>query len=212
MNLMQENPLDKIMLNKYDKFVNEKLSEKSYIQKEIKSLKDKKKKLKIELIKKEKSLEFVKDVALKTQRQLEYHISDMVSAGLNSVFDQVYDFDVNFELRRGKTECDLYFRKGDELIDPLRFSGLGAAEVAAFSLRCACWTMAKKYRNVLLIDEPMSRLAVKHHANAGKMIKMLSEKLNLQIIMISHSEKITEYADKVFKVTQKNGRSFVKEI
>lgn len=200
-------------LSKYNKFCNKKLSEKAYIQKEIKTLKNKKKTLKIELLRKEKCLEFVKDVALKTQRQLEYHLSDMVSAGLNSVFEQAYDFDVNFELRRGKTECDLYFRKGEDLIDPLRFSGLGAAEVAAMSLRCASWSMMnaiQPIRNCLILDEPFARLDVGHHENAGKMIKLLSEELGLQIIMVSHSKKITEYADKVFEVKQIKGRSIVK--
>lgn len=203
------------MLNKYQKFVTKKLNEKSYIQNEIKSLKNKKKKLKIELIRKEKALEFVKDVALKTQRQLEYHLSDMVSAGLNSVFEQAYDFDVNFELRRGKTECDLYFRKGEELVDPLRFSGLGAADIAAFSLRCASWSMSNKYRNVLLLDEPAKHLKGKEENKRFiELMKTISHKLNLQIICISDEraaqEDIINGADKVFKVSQKKGRSIVK--
>lgn len=199
----------------YSKYTENKLSEKAYIQNEILSLKQKKKKLKIQGLRKQKALEFVKDVALKTQRQLEYHLSDMVSAGLNSVFDQAYDFDVNFELRRGKTECDLYFRKGEDLIDPLRFSGLGAADVAAFSLRCASWSMSNKYRNVLILDEPVKHLkGIDENKRFIELMKTISHKLKLQIICISDErasrEDIIQGADKVFKVTQRNGRSRIK--
>lgn len=44
------------------------------------------------------------------------------------------------------------------------------------------------------------------------MVKTLSDKLGLQIIMISHSEKVTQYADKVFQVSMKKGISKVKEL
>jgi len=196
-------------LSDLKKEVTKRINEKAFIQKEVESLLSQKLEFKKSITKKEKALVIVKDTALKTQAQLEFHLSEMVSAGLNTVFEEAYDFAVKFELRRGKTECDLFFKKGEQLIDPLRFSGLGAADVAAFALRCAAWSMDKQYRNTLILDEPLKHLSVNQHKNAGKMIKTLSEKLGLQIIMISHSERITEYADRVFKVKMKKGVSSV---
>lgn len=194
--------------DKIDKLI----TKKELLEDQLKGLKQKKSKYKRLKIMQERALEIIKDTSLKTQQELEFHLSDMVTAGLNAVFEDPYEFYVKFEERRNRIECDLFFKKGDELIDPLRFSGLGAADVASFCLRCAAWSMDKGYRNTLILDEPFKHLSVSHHEKAGAMVKMLSEKLNLQIIMISHSEKITEHADRVFKVELKKKVSKVTQL
>ena len=99
------------------------------------------------------------------------------------------------------------FKKGEELIDPLKFSGLGAADIAAFSLRCAAWSMDKRYRNVMILDEPFKHLkGGKENIRAIKLMKVLSEKLNLQIICINDEraprDDIIINADRVFEVKQ----------
>ena len=205
-------------LNKLKKLVQKKVNNKELIQNQLKDLKrnfNKEKKL---LFKKEKAMEIVKKVSLETQGQLEYHLSDMVSTGLNSVFDDEYGFRIIFEEKRGKTECRLYFEKKGHLVDPLNFSGLGEADIAAFCLRCAAWCMDKRYRNTLILDEPFKHLkGEKENIKAIQMMKMLSDELNLQIICINDEraprDSIIEYADKVFEVTQnKKGISNVKTL
>jgi len=192
--------------------IDKKIANKELLEDQLYKLKDTKKTLHREKVRKEKALVLVKDVALKTQNQLAFHLSDMVSAGLNTVFNEPYDFYVKFESRERGMECDLMFQKDDKLIDPLKFSGLGAVDIAAFALRCASWSMAKRFRPVLILDEPTKHLSLNHHEKAGKLIKMLSKELNLQIIMNTHSEKIASYADRVFKVKLKNKVSKVKQI
>ena len=46
----------------------------------------------------------------------------------------------------------------------------------------------------------------------GKMLKEINEKLNLQLIIISHELELIEQADVVFKTTLKNGKSKIKKI
>lgn len=192
--------------------VQNKLAEKNLIESQLSNLQTQKKTLKRDYIRKERALEFIKDIALKTQSQLEFHLSDMVSTGLNSVFDQEYNFRVIFEIKRGKTECNLYFEKDGNLADPLTQSGLGAADVAAFCLRCAGYSMNPIYRNTLIMDEPFKHLSINYHEKVGALVKMLSEKLNLQIIMVTHSEIMSRYADKIYKVSMKNNVSKVHRI
>lgn len=196
-------------LENISKTIQDRVAVKKAIFIQLKDLEKQKKVLKILLIRKEKALELVKDVALKTQSQLEYHLSDMVSTGLNTVFDTVYDFKVQFVIRRGKTECDLYFEKDGDLAHP-KFSGGGEMDIAAFCLRCAAWSMTKQYRNILALDEPFKHLASVHHAKAGEMVKILSKQLKLQIIMVTHSKEFAEHADRIFNVTRKKDVSHVK--
>lgn len=166
------------------------------------------KETKREIRKHDQAIEVVKKVGLKTQQSLQYHISDTVSMALNSVFDDPYSMAVSFVEKRGKTECDLLFQRGDQLIDPLSASGGGAVDVASFALRVASWSMQfPKTRNVLLLDEPFKNLSEGLLPKASEMLKQVSDKLGLQIIMITHSEALIESADKVFQIQNKKRRS-----
>lgn len=197
------------MLKSLKKDLEKKMSEKAYIEKDLKRLKKERKLVLIELKTAEKALLFIQDTALDTQRQLEFHINEMVTAGLNSVSDENLDFVTEFELKRENTECKLRFEKDGNPVDPLLYSGLGMADVAAFCLRAASISMNKKIPPILILDEPFKHLDTDHHESAGKLVQKISKSLGIQIIMVTHSRKFTEYADRVFKVTQRKGISQV---
>lgn len=158
----------------------------------------------------ERAITVVKEVGLKTQQSLQYHIADTVSMALESVFDDPYLMSVEFVQRRGKTECDLLFNKQGNFINPLSASGGGAVDVASFALRVASWSMQQpKTRNVLLLDEPFKNLSEGLLPKASEMLKQISDKLGLQIIMVTHSDPLIESADKVFQIQQKRRKSIL---
>lgn len=150
----------------------------------------------------EQAKEIIRTVGIKTQQQLQFHISDIASLALEAVFDNPYELIVEFIQRRNKTECDLFFSRDGEKIDPLSASGGGAVDIASFALRVASWSMQKpRSRAVLILDEPFRYLSSNLLPKASLMLKEISKKLNLQIIMVTHSEELIEDADKVFDVS-----------
>lgn len=171
--------------------------------------------LKQSLRKHEKAREVIREVGLKTQQQLQFHISDITSLALEAVFDNPYELKVEFVQRRNKTECDLYFERNGEQADPLTASGGGAVDVAAFALRVASCSMARpRTRNVLLLDEPFKHLkGAEANQRVLDMINEISRKMKLQIIMVSDErisrEDIIASSDKVFEVKIKKGISQV---
>ena len=70
--------------------------------------------------------------------------------------------------------------------------------------------MIKYNYNVLILDESFKFLHGKIE-NAMKMLKDLSKKLDLQFIIVSQIEELSENADKVFLVTHNGVFSEVKE-
>lgn len=188
----------------------------SQIEKDIeKSEKTIKKKTK-KLHRYEKAKEIIREVGIKTQQQLQFHISDITSLALEAVFKDPYKLEIEFVQRRNKTECDIYFIRDGNRIDPLSSSGGGAVDVAAFALRIASWSLERPHsRNTIILDEPFKHLkGVEDNKKAIQMLKTLSHQLNLQIIMVSDErmpmEDIEQGADKIFKTTIKNGISIVK--
>jgi DNA repair exonuclease SbcCD ATPase subunit len=183
---------------------------KEQIIEEISSIKEEIKEKKRNLRRHEEAREIVRIVALKTQSQLQYHISDIVSLALEAVYDNPYTFVTEFVQRRNKTECDLYFSRDDAKIDPMDASGGGTVNVAGFALRVASWSMQRpKLRNVLILDEPMGQLSIDKQERASEMLKQISQKLGIQILMVTHSEILTSSADRIFRVSIKNGVSQV---
>ena len=182
------------------------------IQKGIQSTTNELKNWKRELRFHEQAREIIKQVGLKTQQQLQVHISDITTLALESIFDDPYELKVEFVERRNKTECDLKFVRNGEELDPMSASGGGAVDVAAFALRIASWSMERPRSSpVIILDEPMRFLSEDLQERASKMIKELSVKLGIQFIIVTHEQELTTYADKVFEVTNRKGISKVIE-
>ena len=160
----------------------------------------------------EKAHEIIRTVGLQTQQQLQYHIADIASLALESVFQEPYKLVLDFVERRGKTECDILFERGGERINPMTASGGGVVDLAAFALRIASWSMQVPHtRNTIVLDEPFKHLSKNLHDRASDMIKQIAQKLGIQFIIITHEPTLGMYADKIFEVTQRKGISRVKE-
>lgn len=192
------------------KELNQRIGKREQLRKTIADTKDDVLESKRQLHRYEQAQEVMRLVSIKTQEQLQYHISDITTLALESIFDEPYELIAEFIERRNKTECDLSFVKDTTKIDPLSASGGGAVDVAAFALRVASWTMQHpRSRNVLILDEPFRYLSSGLLPRASELLKELSTKLGLQIIMVTHSNELIESADKTFTVKQQKGVTYV---
>ena len=150
-------------------------------------------------------------VAQQTQQELEYRVAEIVSLALQTVFDEPYELKLDFIIKRGKTEADIYFELNGERLDPMTASGGGPVDITAFALRVALWSLRKpRTRNVIIIDEPFKYLSPNYHERAAQMLNEISHKLGLQIIMVTYSQESIQTADRVFRVKQIKGVSEIK--
>ena len=180
------------------------------IETELEAKETKLKQLQTDLFSYEKARAIMQLVAKETQEQLEYKISELVSLGLSAIFDNPYELVLNYEIKRGKTEADLLFKRGENVVKPMLASGGGAVDVAAFGLRVAIWSLkSPRTRNTIVLDEPFRFLSKQHQVKAGQLLSEISSKLGIQIIMVTHNQEFISAADKVFNVKKENGISKV---
>ena len=157
-----------------------------------------------------KAREIIRLVGQATQEQLAFHIEEIVTLAMRSVFPYPYEFAVKFELKNNRTECGLYLKDSEgRLLNPMHATGGGVVDVASFALRVASWSMNNpRMRGVLVLDEPFRYLSRDLLYKAGEMLNEVSRKLGLQIIMISHEEPLVDCASKVIMVSKNaKGRS-----
>jgi DNA repair exonuclease SbcCD ATPase subunit len=152
----------------------------------------------------------IQQAAKETQEQLQFVINDTITEVLRHILDKDYRFLIEFVPQRGKVECRFSVLDGNNnQLDPLTEMGGGVIDLISFALRLAVWSLTKKTRNTIILDEPFKHLSKDLHKKAAKLIRLLSQELGIQIIMISHSDELIEAGDKVIKITNTNGVSLV---
>lgn len=156
----------------------------------------------------EKARSVVQFVANSLQKNLEARITNIVNLALASVFDDPYEFKVAFVTRRNQTECDMFFVKNGNECEPIDSSGGGALDIASLALRMAIWSI-KKTRAIQILDEPAKFLSRDMQDKASAMLRLLSEELGIQLIIVSHIPEMITAADKVFVVENIKGFSSV---
>ena len=158
----------------------------------------------------EKSQIIIQEVSLSTQRNLEYHISNLVTTAISSIDPTWPEFVARIEIQRNKTECNLFFREEGVEQRPEECSGGGVKDVASFALKMAQWSL-KKNRPVFIEDEPFRNVSPDLQKNISEMVTMMSKELEVQIILVSHQDDVNIAADKTFWVEKEGLISIIKE-
>lgn len=146
-----------------------------------------------------KAREVINIVAKETEQQLEMRITNIVTMALAAVFPDPYEFKLVFSERRNQTEADLLLVRNGEELSPVDGAGGGVLDVVSFALRIAVLLMSG-YRRVIILDEPFRHLSADLQSKASEMMKMLSDKLGIQFIMVSHEEGIIDCADNIITI------------
>lgn len=199
---------------KIEKLFNQSLGVKSQIQKQLQETSELKKysEKKLKLI--EEAQAFLQKVAQSTQENLKFQIEDIVNLALESVFPDEYLFQIVFNVSRGKTDAELVFqdKRTGQTIDPMEASGGGVIDLTAFALRISAFALESGTDNLIILDEPFKFISRDLQERAGEILKTLSDKMKLQIIMVTHIPEFIDVADKVFEVKKnENGISRVIE-
>ncbi len=153
--------------------------------------------------------DIISKAAILTQTQLASHISNIVTKALSVVFpEKDLSFLIEFVQRRNTTEADLWIVENGNRYSVLESRGHGIADVVSLSLRVA-YVLLHSNANVVVVDEPSRNVSKNKHRNVLKMLKSLSEELEVQFIIVTHSETFAEGADIVYKIKQNNNKSVV---
>jgi DNA repair exonuclease SbcCD ATPase subunit len=161
-----------------------------------------------ELIDVEEATVFVQEVAMATQGLLKIQIEDVVSLALESILDNPYTFELEFVRSGSKTECNLWFVRGGQRVNPVDDTGGGAVDIAAFAIRVALRSIGGT-DNVLVFDEPFKFVSANYRDRVAELVQKLSSRLGLQIIMVTHEPSLVQHSDNVLTVTQTKGVSHV---
>jgi len=182
---------------KHEKQINELLLKRSNAVAMLEAEEEELEQVTIDLDHSEQAHAIILNIAQTIQQTVHARISNTVTRCLNSVFSDPYEFQIQFERKRGKTEARMVFlRDGLVLDDPLNQVGGGVIDVAAFGLRLACIMMIRpRRRRLLVLDEPLKNVRGKDNRMRVRMLlESLAEEMDMQIILNVDIDSYPEFA------------------
>lgn len=201
-------------MNKLIELFNQKKGELNSLNTRLESAKKEKSMNKKDMIRSERAQVIIQEIAKKTQEKIKFHIEDIVGLAISSIFGEKYSFELDFVIKRNKTECEMFLKDEEgNRFNPINDNGGGVVDLVCFALRVSLWYLQRvKKNNTILLDEIFKHLSKDNIDNVSQLMKELSEKLDIQFILVTHITEFSEVANKVFEVILKNKESKIIEV
>jgi len=199
-------------MNKYSEHLHRKQVEKEILESSIKESSRCVEELDAMICLHEQARDVLNASMILTQDKVKSFVEQIVSLSLSMVYGPDYSFEMETKISRNQAEICPWILKNGVRVSPRGEVGGGVNDIAAFALRLVIYSLLRTSRtltNTLILDEPAKFLSRDKQLLFGQMLKKISEMLDVQIIIVSHSNGIIECADKAFVVKQDHSVSTV---
>lgn len=150
------------------------------------------------------------------QQQAQQVIEELVTRGLQTIFDDSLSFHIVQSVRAKASTVDFYvrttFASGQRVDTPvLESRGGGVAATIGFLLRVVVLLLrtGTRQENILILDETFAHVSAEYVENVGLFLRELVDKTGVQIILVTHQSEFVEHADRVYRFSQTNGSTQV---
>lgn len=144
-----------------------------------------------------------------TSRQhIKDEIEQLTTQALRTIYGDPYiRFTINFVSKRNQVEADFAITRENEDNpiegDILATHGGMFADVIGFALRIIIMELLK-VNGPLILDEPGKYISEQYIDNFGKFMSQMSKSFDRQIIMVTHNQRLMQFADTTIHVDQSN--------
>lgn len=137
-------------------------------------------------------------------------IENLVSQGLQHVFQEDLQFVVVQKVSGSRTVVDFQIVSdigGEQVSTPvLSARGGGVAAVSGFLLQVVVMLLTDAPK-VLFLDETFAQVSADYEVRLADFMSQLADSLGLQIVMVTHSDAYEDYADASWRISAKNGKT-----
>ena len=154
----------------------------------------------------------VLEVSGRAQALVQRRVEVIGTKALAAVFPDPYELRLKFELKAGRPECRILYYRGGSYVDPLSSAGGGTVDLTAMGLRSSQIGLSRPpVRPILLLDEPFRFVSRRLIPFVVDLLREMSRRLGIQIIMVTHIAGLAEGADRAFTVEMASGISMVEQ-
>jgi hypothetical protein len=159
-----------------------------------------------------KVTELFKTIGGETQESLMQKVSTFVTYGLQAVFGENYKFITHTSLEGKDVKLDFRIETGELESAVQDAKGGGVSEVVSLLLQLFfVVALGDEYAPFVFLDTAFVHISSEHRPRVSALLYELSTKLNIQIVLIVNDNTYSDSADKVYRFTQKDGKTIVTE-
>lgn len=144
-------------------------------------------------------------------------VENLLTEGLQAIFDDL-DLSVRSEIdiQRGKVAVDLITvqKQADGTITEGASTdayGGSVATVESVLLRIVVLNR-RGLRPLLLLDESLAAVAEHYVPRVGKFLALLSERMGLDVLAVSHNPSLVEAATNAYRISKKDGKASFRKV
>jgi len=151
-------------------------------------------------------------LAKQNQDKLALILNKTVTKGIQSVFGANYEFTMKIETKGETLQAIPTLSKDGFVYSPKSSEGGGVLQMVSLALRVCLLALLKDPTPIVILDEIFKDVGKKDLNNACKMVKILSEEMNIQFILTTHAKEIVDVADSITFVEQFDGVSTARPV
>lgn len=148
------------------------------------------------------SIDFIEKSANHERGLIKDKVECVITDALKEIYGNEYSINFDYTMKRNKTSVDIYLVKHTEFGDIIRKQdgyGGGVSDIISLPLKLLVLMALQKNEKILIADEPGKHMDERVD-KFGFFLKNVSEKLGVQIIILTHFESMKEFADSIYDV------------
>jgi DNA repair exonuclease SbcCD ATPase subunit len=140
-------------------------------------------------------------------------IESVVSEALKLIYDDSYRVELSYSVKGGRSNLEIEMVrdiKAGEVRRDMDGIGGGVSDTISVPLRLMVLVGSRKTDKVCILDECWKHIDANKIELVGKFLRALTEQLGMQIIFSTHHHPLQAFADKVYQMSEKDGKSEVR--
>lgn len=160
----------------------------------------------------QEGLAFCEDLANSRRGAMKGKIETIVTEAVKMLYGDSYRVELTYSVKNNRSCLEIEMVRdtpaGEVRRDMEGFGG-GMADTISVPLRLMVLMGSKQTDKVCVLDECWKHMNIERIEPVGKFLRLLSDKLGMQIVMCSHHDRIRDFADRTYEVSEENGTSKV---
>jgi hypothetical protein len=160
----------------------------------------------------QEALSFLEDLAGSRRGAMKGRIESIVTEAVQLIYGPSYRIELSYSVKNNRSCLEIEMvretESGEVRRDMDGFGG-GVADTISVPLRLMVLMGSKQTDKVCVLDECWKHMDLERIELVGKFLRLLADKLGMQIIICSHHEKMREFSDMTYEVSETGGVSKV---
>ncbi len=152
--------------------------------------------------------EFLSKVSAEYRVRICNTFNQLVTEALSHIFQKNIDFQISLESYRNQPSINVMITEDSFVLDPQKSCGGGMNDIIALVFKIIFVYLSGSQKTIVL-DESLKFLSTNYLQTASNFLSEICNRLQIQLILITHKEDLQLSADKIITISKREGASYI---